>query len=104
MGALTTRLLPATVQKEFYDHTTTKGQLEPLNTAGSDPRTESMYEMLTNEIIPNELAAILPPPPRAIQEGERIAHILYRDFIARQGLIDILKGGLQKLLGYGEMF
>jgi hypothetical protein len=57
----TTRIVPATVQKEFYDYTTPNGQLEVANTAAEDPRADSMYETLIKEIIPNELAALLPP-------------------------------------------
>jgi hypothetical protein len=105
---LTSRIIPASVQLEFYDYSTTEGQLELLNLCGPnapcDSRALAGYDNLINNIIPNELQQRLPPPLTLPQELSKIAHILYRDSIAHEALINWLKGALTTVLGYGAEF
>ncbi len=103
---LTSRMIPQSVELEYYDYSTEGGRLELDNLAknGNDPRAKAEYELLVREIIPNELQEPLPPPLRTEQEKSKIAHLLYREYIAHKSLIDWLKGDLTKVLGYGAEF
>ncbi len=100
---LTSQIIPGTVEFEFYDYSTARGQLE-LDSHPRDPRVRPAYENLLHNIIPNELQERLPGKLGLEQQGSKFAHLLYRDFIALQGA-DIWKnGGLQTILGYGREF
>jgi hypothetical protein len=97
-------IIPGSAELEFYDYSTTGGQLELDNLGKYDARARAGYETLIRDIIPNELQELLPPPLLKVQELSKIVHILYRDLIARKALIDWLKGDLTKVLGYGAEF
>jgi len=106
----TTTIDPATVQLEFYDHSTQAGQLE-LISHPDDPRAEQGYEALVNNYIPNELAAPLPGNPldpnslRFQQLKSEAAHLIYRDLIKNEPDSTWRTGsGLRQLLGYGGQF
>ena len=95
-----------TSQLEFYDYSTANGQLELDNTAQSDPRVTKMYHHLLNNIIPNELQALLPPPLFLEQEKSKLAHLAYRALIDNLPL-EVYKAqgqGLTNILGYGADF
>lgn len=100
----TSHILPASVQLEYYDYATSLGQLEIENIAKHDPRAEDAYQVLINEIVPNELQAILPAPLTREQQKSKIAHLLYREFIALQPSGTWKKGGLRSILGFGGNF
>jgi uncharacterized sulfatase len=101
---------PSTVELEFYDYSNIAGQLELLNRP-DDPRAEQGYDALTQNFIPNELAAPLPGDPldpnslRFQQLKSEIAHVALRDFIANQPASTWQTGqGLKNLLGFGGPF
>lgn len=101
---------PTTVQLEFYDYSTTAGQLE-LFSKPNDPRAQEGYEALINNYLPNELAGPLPGDPldpnslRFQQIKSEIAHVAFRDLIKNQPDSTWQTGnGLRLLLGYGGPF
>lgn len=104
---LTSNIIPSSKELEFYDYSTTNGQLELDNlvvTNPDDPRIQSMAQHLLNDIVPNELQEKLPGTLGVVQEGSKIAHLAYRELIALQGSGIWKNGGLQTLLGYGREF
>ncbi len=95
-----------TSQLEFYDYSTSNGQLELDNTVSSDPRAAKMYRYLLNNLIPHELQASLPPPLLREQEKAKLAHLAYRALIDNLPL-EVFTGkgqGLTNILGYGADF
>ena len=95
-----------TSQLEFYDYSTSNGQLELDNTAPSDPRVMRMYHHLLNHIIPQELQALLPHSLLLEQEKSKLAHLAYRALIDNLPL-EIFQAqgqGLTTILGYGADF
>ena len=100
----TSRIIPSSIELEFYDYSTTRGQLELDNIAGSDARAYDSSQTLLNDIVPSELQELLPPPLRGEQQKSKIAHLLYREFIALQPSGAWKKGGLRSILGYGGNF
>jgi arylsulfatase A-like enzyme len=103
---LTSAINRQTSQLEFYDYSTSKGQLELHNTASSDPRVAGLYRQLLNNIIPQELQALLPPPLFLEQEKSKLAHLAYRALIDNLPL-ELFKAkgqGLTTILGYGADF
>jgi arylsulfatase A-like enzyme len=101
---LTSRIVQSSIELEFYDYSTTNGQLELDNTAGTDSRVQSMVQHLLNDLVPNELQQRLPGILRFEQEASKIAHLAYREFMALQPSGTWRNGGLQTLLGYGREF
>ena len=101
---LTSDIIGVSKELEFYDYSTTRGKLELDNTASTDPRARDMAQQLLNNIIPNELQQPLPGILRLEQEKSKIAHLLYREFIALRPAEVWQNGGLQTLLGYGAEF
>lgn len=102
----TSAINPQSVQTEFYDYSTTGGQLELTNTAQSDPRATEMLQLLLSEIIPNELQQLLPPPLTLAQEEAKIAHLAYRALVydLPQQQTFTKPDALGDLLGYGRDF
>jgi uncharacterized sulfatase len=103
---LRSNIIPGTEEFEFYDYSTTGGQLELANiasTAGKE-KAEAGYQRLLRDLIPNELQQKLPGSLGKQQELSKIAHLLYRDFIALQPSGTWQKGGIRNLLGYGAEF
>ncbi len=101
---LSSNIIPKSVELEFYDYSTVGGQLELDHIANQDPRAYDTYQKLLNEIIPNELQELLPPPLRSQQEKSKLAHLAYRSLIAHKPPSDWKKGDLRSVLGYGAMF
>jgi uncharacterized sulfatase len=101
---LTSRIIQSSIELEFYDLSTTRGQLELDNTASSDPRVPEMVQHLLNDLIPNELQQPLPGTLRLEQLGSRFFHLLFMEIIALQPSGVWRDGGLQKLLGFGSEF
>ncbi len=104
---LTATIIPSSIELEFYDYSTTEGQLELDNLAfsnPSDPRIQSMKQLLLNDLIPNELQETLPGALGGVQAASKLAHLIFRAFIALQGSNIWKNGGLKSLLGYGAEF
>jgi arylsulfatase A-like enzyme len=100
----TTKIRPDSAALEFYDYSTPEGKLELMNTAGSDTRASSMFQTLLNDLIPNELQALLPGALRLQQEKSKIAHLIYRAVIANLPSGDFKAGAIRSILGYGAEF
>jgi hypothetical protein len=91
-------------QLEFYDYSTTSGQME-LDNKLTDPRVQPTLTSLVNNIIPNELKQPLPPSLRAQQLGSKAAHLIYRAIIENLDPQSLnANGGIRGLLGYGGPF
>jgi len=97
-------------QLEFYDYSTTRGQLE-LDNKLTDPRVQPTLTALVTDIIPNELQQPLPGNPldptslRAQQLASKLAHLLYRDILEYMDSPTLAaNGGIRGLLGYGGPF
>ena len=88
---------------EFYDYSTTDGQLELANRP-DDPRGAAMFQELLNNLIPNEMQQLLPPPYRAQQLASKAAHMAYRALIEHEPSGTWKNGGLTSILGYGGVF
>jgi len=101
---LTSRIIPSSIELEFYDYSTKDGILELDNTADTDPRAKAMEANLLNNLLPNELQQPLPGALGIVQQGAKVAHLAFREFIAIQPTIAWAKGALQTLLGYGLEF
>lgn len=100
----TSRIVPGSIELEFYDYSTTGGQLELDDIAYHDSRAYPASQTLLNDIVPNEMQELLPPPLRVQQELSKRVHLLYREFIALKPSGAWKKNGLTKLLGYGGNF
>ena len=101
---LTSRIIPRSIELEFYDYSSSGGQMELDNIADHDPRAYNASQTLLNDIVPNELQAALPGPLRLQQEKSKLAHLLYRSVIANKPSGDWKRGDLRTVLGYGGMF
>lgn len=104
---LTAKIIPSSIELEFYDYSTTQGQLELDNLVvsnPSDPRIQSMEQQLLNDLVPNELQETLPGTLGVVQEASKLAHLLFRSLIALEGSSTWKSGGLKTLLGYGAEF
>jgi uncharacterized sulfatase len=105
----TSKLDPSTAQLEFYDYSSTQGQLE-LETMPDDPRAKAMFAQLLAQIIPNELQKPLPAPYTASQDLAKFAHLTFRALIENlplsffQAKNQEKTGGLKGILGYGADF
>ncbi|HEY4050876.1 MAG TPA: hypothetical protein VGM27_28755, partial [Acidobacteriaceae bacterium] len=89
---------------EFYDYSTTGGQMELINTP-DDPRAQQTLAVLLNNIIPNELQQPLPPRLRLQQLGSKAAHLIYRAILENIDPQTLnANGGIRGLLGYGGEF
>jgi hypothetical protein len=92
-----------TVQKEFYDYSTQRGQLE-LDSHPHHPRADELYQYLIHNLIPNELQQNLPGSLGMEQKRSKTAELAWAAFIALQPSGDLRNGALQKLLGFGWGF
>jgi uncharacterized sulfatase len=104
---LTSNIIQPSIQLEFYDYSTTNGQLELDNlvvTNPGDPRIQSTQQQLLNDLVPNELQQKLPGALAVVQEASKLAHLAFRNLIALQNTSIWRNGGLQTLLGYGREF
>jgi uncharacterized sulfatase len=100
---LTSRIVAPSVELEFYDYSTSRGKLE-LDSNPSDARVPGMVGDLLNNIIPNQLQQPLPGRLRLQQEGAKLKHLIFREYIALQPPPTWQGSGLQSLLGYGREF
>ena len=105
----TSRIDPTSAQLEFYDYSTTKGQLE-LENAPDDPRAQAMFAQLLDQIIPHELQKPVSAPYAPWQDGAKLAHLTFRSLIENlplsffQSKNQAKTGGLKGILGYGADF
>jgi arylsulfatase A-like enzyme len=99
----TSTIDPTTLQFEFYDYATQGGRMEMINTP-SDPRAAATFKDLQQNIIPNELQALLPPSLLPAQVEAKVAHLLFRALIENMPEQTWTAGGLLNLLGYGGPF
>jgi len=100
----TSQIIPTSIETEFYDYSTTAGQLELNNTAATDPRVPGMVTELLTQIVPQQLQAKLPGSLGTEQEGSKIAHLIFDQFIQLQPSGVWKNGGLTTLLGFGAEF
>jgi uncharacterized sulfatase len=100
---LTSQIIRPSIELEFYDYSTTRGQLE-LDSTPEDRRVKGMVRALLNEIVPNQLQQRLPGRLGVQQELSKIVHLAYREFIQIQPDPVWQNGGLRKLLGLGREF
>ena len=91
------------VQKEFYDYSTERGQLE-LDNNPNDSRVNALYENLVHNIVPNELQQTLPGTLGVQQALSKKAHLIWDEFIKLQQPSTLRDGDLHKLLGFGWEF
>ncbi len=91
------------LETEFYDYTTYRGQLEIDNRKG-DPRIQPLQDMMVGDIIPNELRARLPGRLAAAQAVAKAQYLAYNHFIAGLSASGFSGGQLRDLLGYGQDF
>ena len=75
-AGLTSDIIPASVDLEYYDYRTELGRLELDNIANKHGkvRAKAAYEKLVKEILPNEMQEPLPPPLRVAQQASKKAH------------------------------
>ncbi len=99
----TSNIILGSIEREFYDYSTTGGQLE-LDDMPDDPRAYDMEGTLLDQIVPNELQELLPPPLASVQAYAKKVHLLYREFIALQPSDTWKNGGIGSILGYGRNF
>jgi arylsulfatase A-like enzyme len=97
-------------QLEFYDYSTTRGQME-LDNSLSDPRVQTTLTALVTNIIPNELQQLLPgslldpTSLRAQQAVSKARHLAYRAILENIDPQTLnANGGIRGLLGYGGPF
>ena len=100
---LSAQIINPSIELEFYDYSTTKGQLE-LENRSDDPRARAMKRELLNNLLPNELQQKLPGALGAQQELSKVAHLAFREFVQLQQPGVWMKGGLRSLLGMGGEF
>jgi uncharacterized sulfatase len=100
---VTSKIINSSIELEFYDYSTSGGQLE-LDSRPDDPRVGGMVNELLNNLVPNELQQVLPGSLKSVQQQEKIAHLIYRELIALYPAQVWQNGGLQTLLGYGVEF
>jgi arylsulfatase A-like enzyme len=100
---LTSHIIRPSIELEFYDYSTSRGQLE-LDSRPDDPSVRGMVQELLNHIVPNELQQKLPGSLGVQQQLAKIAHLAYREFIQLQPDPVWQNGGLQTLLGLGREF
>lgn len=100
---LTSQIIRSTIELEFYDYSTTRGQLE-LDSRPDDRRVKRMVQELLGNIVPNQLQQRLPGRLGVQQELSKIVHLAYREFIQIQPDPVWQNGGLRKLLGLGREF
>ena len=101
---LTSRIVNSSIELEFYDYSTSRGKLELDSTPDTDSRVPGIVQELLNNIIPNQLQQPLPGRLRLQQEGAKLKHLIFREFMALQLPPTWQRGGLQSLLGYGREF
>ncbi len=100
---LSAQIINPSIELEFYDYSTTKGQLE-LENRSDDPRARAMKRELLNNLLANELQQKLPGALGAQQELSKVAHLAFREFVQLQQPGVWMKGGLRSLLGMGGEF
>lgn len=89
------RIVPSSLELEFYDYSTEGGRAEIDNTP-DDPRVKPLLKQLHNDIVPHELRAPLPGALQFAQAGAELQYLEFADLIAHA------KGGsLKGWLGLG---
>ncbi|MBV9038548.1 MAG: sulfatase-like hydrolase/transferase, partial [Acidobacteriaceae bacterium] len=100
---LSAQIINSSIGLEFYDYSTTNGQLE-LENRSDDPRARAMKQELLNNLLANEMQQKLPGALGVQQELSKIAHLAFREFVALQQPGVWKNGGLRQLLGMGGEF
>jgi hypothetical protein len=100
----TSDIMVTSGELEFYDYSTTGGQMELENTP-RDPRAAQTLASLVSDIIPNQLQQPLPPSLRLQQFESKVAHLIYRAIVENidSHTLDA-NGGIRGILGYGGEF
>jgi uncharacterized sulfatase len=93
----TTRPVPSSLKREFYDYSTTAGQDE-TESSPDDPRARALEKKLFSQYVPAQMQAPLPPP---LKRTVAKAHASYAAYVAKTNLT-VLKQAVQSLLGYGS--
>ncbi len=100
----TSSIIPKSTEYQFYDYSTTGGQLEIDDVSKHDPHAYNELRTLLNEIVPNELQELLPPPLGNVQQRAKRVHLAYRELIALKPPETRKNGGIGSILGYGRNF
>lgn len=100
---LTSDIIRRSIELEFYEYSTSRGQLE-LDSRPDAPSVKRRVEELLNNIVPNELQQKLPGSLGVEQQRAKIAHLAYREFIQLQPDPVWQNGGLPTLIGLGREF
>jgi uncharacterized sulfatase len=90
-------------QLEFYDYSTTRGQME-LDNSLSDPRVQPTLTALVTNIIPHELQQTLPGTLAAEQAVSKARHLAYRAILENFNPQSSGNPPLADILGYGGPF
>jgi uncharacterized sulfatase len=101
--SFTDRVIPSTMQFEFYDYRTAGGRAETDN-APDDPRAAGMLADLRNNLIPNELRAPLPGAYRNLQFQAREDYLKFAYLIENPPDGDSKPAIVKKWLGFGQDF
>jgi arylsulfatase A-like enzyme len=100
----TSDIIVTSGELEFYDYSTTGGQMELENTP-RDPRADQTLASLVSDIIPNQLQQPLPPSLRLQQFESKVAHLIYRAIVENMDSHTLdANGGIRGILGYGGEF
>lgn len=89
----TTRVVPKSLELEFYDYTTEGGRAETANTP-HDPRVPALVKHLRDTLVPNELRAPLPGVLQYAQAQAEVQYLKFAQLIAHAGNGGSLKGWL----------
>lgn len=88
------------VDVEFYDYSTPGGRAE-VDNMPDDPRAADLFDLLKDNLVPNELRAALPPPLVPPQEQTQQHLIDYLDFVDEVPHAQWVAGAGVTILGYG---
>ena len=100
----TTRPIPASVQVEFYDYSTSAGQAE-THSIPRDPRVKPLMNKLFGEYTSTQMEAPLPPSLRSTVLKARASYIAFNAVTNAYGFKQLIpQQKLRTVLGYGGNF
>lgn len=100
----TTRPIPASMQLEFYDYSTSAGQAE-TRSLPDDPRAKAMASKLFSQYVPQQFEAPLPLSLKSTVAKARASYIAFNALTNAYSIKALGSGGkLKTVLGYGAAF